>query len=158
MEIYSIRWNKKRELWLTRFRWQESLTSLMKKINLFRDVAMSILLYRCTTRELTKRMKKKLDKNYSTMLRAVLNSSLKQHPTEQLLNDRLPPISQTIQVRRTGHWGELLERYVWTHNWRSFMDTPVFANQCSLTSKELLTSSLCGYWMFSRRYTRDDGW
>ena len=71
---------------------------------------MSILLYGCTTWTLTKRMKKKLDSNYTRMLRAILNKSWRQHPTKQQLYGHLPPITKTIQVRRARHAG---------HCWRS---------------------------------------
>ena len=40
-------------------------------------MAVSILLFECTTQTLTKRMEKKLDGNYTRMMRAVLNKSLK---------------------------------------------------------------------------------
>ena len=69
-----------------------------------------ILLYGCTTWMLTKRMEKKFDGNYTRMLQAILNKSLRQHPTKQLLYSHLPPITKTIQVRRTMHAG---------HCWRS---------------------------------------
>ena len=39
------------------------------------------------------------------MLRAILNKSWKQHPTKQKLHGHLPPITKTIQVRRTRHVG-----------------------------------------------------
>ena len=55
-------------------------------------------------------MEKKLDGNYTKMLRAILNKSWKQHPTKQQLYGHLPPITKTIQVRRTRHAG---------HCWRS---------------------------------------
>ena len=48
--------------------------------------------------------------NYPRMLRAILNRSWRQHPTKQQLYGRLPPITKTIQVRRTRHAG---------HCWRS---------------------------------------
>ena len=70
----------------------------------------SILLYGCTTWTLTKRLEKKLDGNYTRMLRAILNKSWQQHPTRHQLYGHLPPITKTIQVRRTGHAG---------HCWRS---------------------------------------
>ena len=44
------------------------------------------------------------------MLRAILNKSWRQHPTRLQLNGYLPPITKTIQVRRTRHAG---------HCWRS---------------------------------------
>ena len=48
-------------------------------------------------------MEKKLDGNYTRMLRAVLNKSWRQHPTKQQLYGHLPPITKTIKVRRTRH-------------------------------------------------------
>ena len=62
---------------------------------------MSILLYGCTTWTLTKRMEKKLDGNYTRMLRAIFNKSWRQHPTQPQLYGHLPPITKTIKVRRT---------------------------------------------------------
>ena len=59
---------------------------------------------------LTKRLEKKLDGNYTRMLRAILNRSWRQHPTKQQLYGHLPPITKTIQIRRTRHAG---------HYWRS---------------------------------------
>ena len=56
------------------------------------------------------RLEKKLDGNYTRMLRAVLNKSWRQHPTRHQLYGHLPPITKTIQVRRTRHAG---------HCWRS---------------------------------------
>ena len=70
----------------------------------------SILLYGCTTWTLTKWLEKKLDGNYTRMLRAILNRSWQQHPTRHQLYGHLPPITKTIQVRRTRHAG---------HCWRS---------------------------------------
>ena len=70
----------------------------------------SILLYGCTTWTLTKRMEKKIDGNYTRMLRAMLNKSWRQHPTKQQLYGYLPPIMKTIKIRRTRHAG---------HYWRS---------------------------------------
>ena len=75
--------------------------------NLFKS---HLLLPQCTTWTLTKRLEKKLDGNYTRMLRAVLNKSWRQHPTRHQLYGHLPPITKTIQVRRTKHAG---------HCWRS---------------------------------------
>ena len=44
----------------------------------------SILLYRCTTWTLTKRLEKRLDGNNIRMLRAILNKTRRQHPTNIL--------------------------------------------------------------------------
>ena len=54
---------------------------------------------------LTKRLEKKLDGNYTRMLRAILNKSWLKHPTRHQLYGHLPPITKTIQVRRTRHAG-----------------------------------------------------
>ena len=74
------------------------------------------LRYGCTTWTLTKRLKKKLDGNYTRMLRAILNKSWRQHPTRHQLYGLLPPITKSIQVRRTRHAG---------HCWRSKDDSSV---------------------------------
>ena len=89
--------------------WKSDLTDKMKR-SFFQAAVVSILLYGCTTWTLTKRMEKKLDRNYTRMLRAILNKSWRQHPTKQQLNGHLPPITKTIKVRRTRHAG---------HCWRS---------------------------------------
>ena len=51
-------------------------------------------------------LEKKLDGNYTRMLRAILNKSWRQHPTKHQLYGHLPPITKTIQVRRTRHSGQ----------------------------------------------------
>ena len=47
---------------------------------------------------------------YSRMLWAILIKSWRQHQTKHQLYDHLPPLTKTIQVRRTRHAG---------HSWRS---------------------------------------
>ena len=47
-----------------------------------------------------------LEGNYTTMLRAILNKSWRQHPTKHQLYGHLPPIMKTIKVRRTRHAGQ----------------------------------------------------
>ena len=80
------------------------------KCSFFQAAVVSILLYGCTTWTLTKWLEKKLDGNYTRILRAILNKSWWQHPTKHQLYSHLPPITKTIQVRRTRHAG---------HCWRS---------------------------------------
>ena len=75
------------------------------KRSFFQLTIVSILLYGCTTWALTKQLKKNLDGNYTRMLRAILNKSWRQHPTRHQLYGHLPPITKTIQVRRTRHAG-----------------------------------------------------
>ena len=60
--------------------WKSDLTDKMKR-SFFQAAVTSILLYGCTTWTLTKRLEKKLDGNYTRMLRAILNKSWLQHPT-----------------------------------------------------------------------------
>ena len=76
------------------------------KRNFFQAAVVSILLYGCTTSTLTKRLEKKQDGNYTRMLRTILNKSWRQHPTKHQLYGNLPPITKTIQVRRTRHTGQ----------------------------------------------------
>ena len=85
------------------------ITDKMKR-SFFQAAVTSILLYGCTTWTLTKRLKKKLDGNYTRMLRPILNKSWRQHPTRYELYGHLPPITKTIQVRQTRRAG---------HCWRS---------------------------------------
>ena len=81
--------------------WKSDLTHKMKRSFFFQAAVTSILLYGCTTWTLTKRLEKKLDGNYTRMLRAILNKSWRQHPKRHQLYGHLPPITKTIQVRRT---------------------------------------------------------
>ena len=83
-------------------KWKSDLTDKMKR-TFFQTAVESILLYGCTTWTLTKRLEKKLDGNYTTMLRAILNKSWRQHPTKQHLYGHLLTITKTIQVWRTSH-------------------------------------------------------
>ena len=89
--------------------WKSDLTN-ERKCSFFQAVVISILLYGCTTWTLTKWLEKKLDGNYTRMLWVILNKSWWQHPTRHQLYGHLPPITKTIQVRRTRHAG---------HCWRS---------------------------------------
>ena len=76
--------------------WKSDLTDKMKR-SLYQAAVVSILLYGCITWTLTKRLEKKLDGNYTRMLREILNKSWQQ------LDGHLPPITKTIKVRRTRH-------------------------------------------------------
>ena len=84
--------------------WKSDLTEKMKR-SIFQTAVVSILLYGCTTLTLTKLLEKKLDSNYTRMLTAILNESWKQHPKKHQLYGHRPPITKTIQARRTRHAG-----------------------------------------------------
>ena len=80
------------------------------KRSFFQAAIVSILLYGCTIWTLKRRLEKKLDGNYTRMLRVILNKSWRQHYSKNQLYGHLPPITKTIQVRRTRHAA---------HCWRS---------------------------------------
>ena len=93
------------KIWILKFDmlsviWKSDLTDKMKR-SFFRAAVVSILLYGCITWTLTKRLEKKLDGNYTRMLRAILNKSWRQYPTKHQLYGHLPPIMKIIEVRRT---------------------------------------------------------
>ena len=124
--------------------WKSDLTDKMK-CSFFQAVVVSILLYGCTTWTLTKRLKKKLDGNYTRMLRAISNKSWQQYPTRHQLYGHLPPITKIIQVRRTRHAG---------HCWRSrdklisdvLLWTPrIWTSR--MTSSNIHTAAMWGYRM-----------
>ena len=94
--------------------WKSDMTDKMKR-SFFQAAVVSILLYGCTTWTLTKRLEKKLDSNYTRMLRAILNKSWRQHPTRHQLYGHLLPITKTISARWTRQAG---------HCWRS-RDEPI---------------------------------
>ena len=131
--------------------WKSDLTDKMKR-SFFQAAVTSILLYGCTTWTLTKRLEKKLDGNYTRMLRAILNKSWRQHPTRHQLYGHLPPITKTIQVRRTRHAG---------HCWRSrdelirdtLMDTHTWPCKSRTTSTSIHSAAMWGYGMLSWRPT-----
>ena len=100
--------------------WKSDL-SIKIKWNYFQVVAVSILLYRCTTWMLIQCIEKKWDGNYSRMLQILeaitqekfavwsLTSHLKNHPNE------------TNKI-----CGTLLEKQGWTHKWCFLL----FSTQC----------------------------
>ena len=89
--------------------WKSNLTCKMKR-SFFQAAVVLILLYGYTTGTLTKNMEKKLDGNYTRMLRAILNKSWGQHPIKKQVYGHLLPITKTIKLRRTSNAG---------HCWRS---------------------------------------
>ena len=126
--------------------WKSDLTDKMKR-SFFQAAVESILLYGCTTWTLTKLLEKKLDGNYTRILRAILNKSWSQHPTKHQLYGHLPPIAKTIQARRTRHAG---------HYWRSrdelisnvLLWTPhIWPSKSRTTSSIIHTAAMWGYGM-----------
>ena len=121
------------------------------KRSFFLAAVASILQYGCTTWTLPKRLEKKLDGNYTRMLREILNKSWRQHPRRHQLYGHLPHITKTIQVRRTRHAG---------HCWRSrdelisdiLLWTPTtWPCKSRMTSTNIHSATMLGYRMLSRR-------
>ena len=112
------------------------------KRSFFQAADASILLYGCTTWTLTKRLENKLDGNYTRMLRAILNKSWRQHPTRHQLYGHLPPITKTIQVRRTRHVGHCWRSRGWTHKWCTFMDPHTWVCKSRMTSTNIHSATM----------------
>ena len=85
--------------------WKSDLTDKMKR-SFFQTAVVSILLYGCTTWMLTKQLEKRLDGNYTRMLRAILHRSWRQHPTKQQL------------YGVTENWLKSQNRTLFSHGWR----------------------------------------
>ena len=116
---------------------------IVKKLRVFVCRCFCLLYtYGCTAWTLIKRWKKKLDGNYTRMLRAILNKSWRQHPTRHELYGHLPPVTKTIQVRRARHAG---------HCWRSkdelisdeFVRTPTYGQALAGRPARTNTQQLC---------------
>ena len=73
--------------------WKSYLTDKTKR-SFFQEAVVSILLHGCTIWTLTKSMEKKLDSNYTRILRSILNESWRQHSTKQQLYGHLLPITK----------------------------------------------------------------
>ena len=123
--------------------WKSDLTDKMK-CHFSQAAVVSILLYGCTTWMLTKWLEKKLDGNYTRMLRVMLNKSWQQHPTRHQLYGHLPLITKTIQARQTRHAG---------HCWRRkdelisdvLLWTPTYGQ--AKPSSNIHTAAMWGYGM-----------
>ena len=134
------------------------------KRSFFQAVVVSILLHGCTTWTLTKRLEKKLDGNYTRMLRAILNKSWRQHPTRHQLYSHLPPITKTIQVRQTrlaGHCWRSKDKLVsdvllWTPTYGQAKAGRPARTYSRMTQTQDVTQKTCRWrWMIGRS---GEGW
>ena len=109
---------------------------------------MSVQLFSCTTWTLTKRLEKKVDRNYTKMLCAVWTN-----PTKKKLYSHLPPIIKPSK------WDEhhMLGKLWRTHKWRFPMKFYTGIHQCKPTGKKLYQPALCSHWIPSRELFRSDG-
>ena len=119
----------------------------------FQAVAVSVLLYGCTTWTLTKRLENKIDGSCTRMLRAALNKSWKQHPTKKQLYGHLPPITQTIRERRTRHAGHCWEKK-WTNKRRALVGPNTRTHQTRAADKDLHRAAQRGFSITTRRTCR----
>ena len=142
---------------------KSDLTDKMKR-SFFQAAVVSILLYGCTAWTLTKRLEKKLDGNYTRMMQAILKKSWRQQPTKQQLYGHLPPITKTIQVRRTRHAGhcwrskdELIsDVLLWTPTYgRAKRGQPAYISYVRIRDVALKTCQ--GRWMIGRSGERGSG-
>ena len=123
--------------------WKSDLTDKMKR-SFIHAAVVSILLYGWTTWTLTKLLEKKLDGNYTKILRAILNKSWRKHPTRHQLYGHLPPITKSIQVRRTR---TLLEKQGRAHKWCIPMDPHIWPSKSRTTSSIIYSAAMWGYGM-----------
>ena len=100
--------------------WKSDLSDEIKK-DFLHALAAPVLLYHM---DANKTQTKKLDSNYTRLLRAIWNKYWEQHPTKQRLSGHLPLISKTIQVKRTRHAAHGKDKLIsdfslWnpTHGW-----------------------------------------
>ena len=126
--------------------WKSDLTDEMKG-SFLQAAVVSILLYGCTTWTLTKRLEKKLDGNYTRMLRAILNKSWRQHPTRHQLYGHLRPITKTIQVRRARHAGRCWRSKDRARKRRTPMDPHIWPSKSRMTSPNLHVAAMWGHGM-----------
>ena len=126
--------------------WKSDISDKIKR-DFFQAVVVSILVIGCTTLTLSKRIEKKLDGNWTRMLRALLNKFWKQHSTKQQLYGHRPSISKSIQIRLIRHSG---------YCWRSkdeqmshviLWNPPTRTHKCRTTNLNLSTTVLYGHRM-----------
>ena len=93
-------------LWVSLFSCRKTFNSKVIKFCTWTNFVFIGFLYMFMNTLWTLKRLEKLDGNYTRMLQAILNKSRRQHPTRHQLCGHLPPITKTIQVRRTRHAGD----------------------------------------------------
>ena len=116
------------------------------KWNFFRTALVSILVYGCTTWMLIKRLEKKLDRNCTIMLGAIVNNfwsnipRINSYMATYLLS--LKPSKKMNKTCRT-----LLEKQQQSNKGCSSMNSYIWTCQCWPTSKNLSASAQCKHSM-----------
>ena len=79
--------------------WKSKLSERLKR-NFFRATVESVLTYGATIWTLIKTLENRLNGSYTSMLRAALNKSWKEHLTNEELYKRIPMVTETIRKQR----------------------------------------------------------
>ena len=125
-----VQMKKKRQNLICRCACKKSIDSIRENGDFFQPVAMSGLLYSCTTCTLTKHLEKKLIGNYTKMWRSILNKSWKQFKTA-VLRPLTSNLTNNSSKTNKPCW-VLLEKQRWTHK----------IHQCRSTCNNLYSSAL----------------
>ena len=126
-------------------KWESNRSNKIKQ-HFFQIVAVSILLYRCTTWKIMKRREKKLNGDYTSMLHTVLNKSKSQHSTQTAavrpltshLTNQPNKTNKTCwalseKQGRTQKRRFLMDSCTWTHpNVGRSAKTYIYDTRCSL--------------------------
>ena len=91
-----------------------------RKLELFQVVAISVLLYGCSTWTWMKHLEKRLHGNYTRLLHVVLNKSWKAHPIKLQQYSHLLPISLIILARQARN-----SRQSWRSKEKFLSDIPL---------------------------------
>ena len=86
-------------------------------------------------------MEKKLDGNYTKILRTILYKSRRQHPAKQQLYSHLPPITKWLKHDHQDMRYTLLGKLRRTHKWDTPADPFTWTSKGKTTSQNLYTAS-----------------
>ena len=121
--------------------WKSDLSNKIKQ-DFFQAVAVSILLYGCTTWSLTKCMEKKLDGNYTRMVHAILNESWKQSFPQIAAAQLL-----TFHLKNHEHDVQDTASEARKNSWVTFFYGPLHLDLPLLANQQELTWALCRHWI-----------
>ena len=107
------------------------------KRSFFQAAVTSILLYSCTTWTLSKRLEKKLDDNYTRMLRAILNKSWRQHPHKTPTVRPPAPYHENYSSWTNQTYRTLLEKRGRTHKRCTLVDPHTWPCKSRTTSTNI---------------------
>ena len=116
------------------------------------------LLFAHISRTQKKRLEKKLEKNCTKMLPAILNKCWKQHPPKQLLYNHLPSILLSIQVRRARYAGYCCKSKDELQNDVLLWTPTELDEQQHIYSNQLCTDTIWRVQDLLRAMISGDGW